>query len=167
MTGKKEVPDLRYSCCFRIDEQVLSDRERLAETYFSQLMSNHDREIAFGATVWGTHKDDIDIDLNGKSARIYASQGQQRSLALSMKLAEGSISKKDTGEEPVLLLDDVFSELDASRREYLTEKMKNGQVIMTACGGIDPGKTGAKVIFAEDGRFSESDSGAIPDIIPE
>ena len=84
-----------------------------------------------------------------------------------MKLAEGSISKKDTGEEPVLLLDDVFSELDASRREYLTEKMKNGQVIMTACGGIDPGKTGAKVIFAEDGRFSESDSGAIPDIIPE
>ena len=166
MTGEKEVPDLCYSCCFKIDEHLLSDRERLAETYFSQLMSNHDREIAFGATVWGTHKDDIDIDLNGKSARIYASQGQQRSLALSMKLAEGSISKKDTGEEPVLLLDDVFSELDASRREYLTEKMKNGQVIMTACGGIDPGKTGAKVIFAEDGRFSEQGSYTLTEIVP-
>jgi DNA replication and repair protein RecF len=115
-------------------------------------MSSHDREISAGATLWGIHKDDVDIRLNGKSARLYASQGQQRSLALGLKLSESRISMRDTGEEPVLLLDDVFSELDATRREYLTERMKRGQVIMTACGDVDLG-TSVNVINVEKGNY--------------
>jgi len=154
MTGEHEVPVLDYAFSFKIDEATSSDREKLREAFFSQLMSNHDREIGAGATLWGIHKDDVNISLNGKSARLYASQGQQRSLALGLKLAESNISMNDTGERPVLLLDDVFSELDGARREYLTDKMKNGQVIMTACGDAIPEGTEAKVIYAENGEFT-------------
>jgi DNA replication and repair protein RecF len=83
--------------------------------------------------LWGIHKDDIEIKINGKSARIYASQGQQRSLALSMKLAEGEICREEFGDYPVFLFDDVLSELDGTRRDYLINRMKEKQVIITTC----------------------------------
>ena len=153
MTGGKEVPSLSYLPSFRDAENFYGSREKLAGAYFGKLMSGHDREIAAGATLWGIHKDDVDVMLNGKNARLYCSQGQQRSLALGLKLAESAISAKDTGEVPVLLLDDVFSELDAGRREYLTERMKKGQVIITACaeeGLCDS----AKIIRVENGSYS-------------
>ncbi|MBO4321379.1 MAG: DNA replication/repair protein RecF [Clostridia bacterium] len=158
MTGDREKPSLAYDFSFRTDTDDVDDREKITEAFFSQLMSNHDREIASGATMWGVHKDDVNVMLNGKSARMYASQGQQRSLALGLKLAESSISMKDTGEWPVLLLDDVFSELDAERREYLTERMKTGQVIMTACGDPVAADSAARVIRAESGRFYEDEN---------
>jgi len=154
MTGTREIPSLSYVYAFKGAENFIGDRKRLAEEYFKQLMSFHDREIGAGATLWGTHKDDIDIFLNEKSARLYASQGQQRSLSLGLKLSESAISKDDTGEEPVLLLDDVFSELDSSRREYLTERMKRGQVIMTTCGDLNTVDTAARIIRTENGTFT-------------
>ena len=96
-------------------------------------MSNHEREIILGATAYGIHKDDLEIMLNGKSARLYASQGQQRSIAIALKLAEGEICKTDCGEYPVFLLDDVLSELDGKRRAFLQNEMNSRQVIMTTC----------------------------------
>ena len=156
MTDGKEVPTLAYDLSFHAEEDEMTDQAKLEEKFFSQLMSFHDREIAAGATLWGIHKDDVDIRLNGRSARIYASQGQQRSLALGLKLAESAISAKAGGEEPVLLLDDVFSELDETRRRYLTERMKRGQVIMTACGDVDTGSENVNVIRVSGGTFSES-----------
>ena len=78
---------------------------------------------------------DVAIDLNEQSAKLYASQGQRRSLALAMKLAEGAISRSVGGEEPVYLLDDVFSELDGERREYLLSALGERQVIITSCEG--------------------------------
>ena len=87
--------------------------------YKELLSSSLEREIYAGTTLYGIHKDDIDIKINEKSARLFGSQGQQRSLALAMKLAEGEICLKETGDRPVLLLDDVLSELDKKRREYL------------------------------------------------
>ena len=156
MMGGKEVPSLAYDFSFHVDDDDAVDPGKLEEKIFSQLMSNHDREIAAGATLWGTHKDDVDIRLNGRSARLFASQGQQRSLALGLKLAESAISAKAGGEEPVLLLDDVFSELDETRRRYLTERMKRGQVIMTACGDVDIGSENVNVIYVSGGTFSES-----------
>ena len=84
--------------------------------------------------MWGIHKDDVRITLNGRPARLYASQGQQRSLALAMKLAEGWISARESGGDmPVFLFDDVLSELDVHRRDYLVREMQGRQVIMTAC----------------------------------
>lgn len=158
MTGGREKPDASYEFSFKVKENEIGDVRRMEETFLSQLMSSHDREIAAGATLWGIHKDDIDIRLNGKNTRIFASQGQQRSLALGLKLAESAISRMATCEEPVLLLDDVFSELDEGRRQYLTERMNRGQVIMTACGDIDLLRTGANVVYVKNGMFSDSDS---------
>ncbi|MBE6546087.1 MAG: DNA replication/repair protein RecF [Ruminococcaceae bacterium] len=133
MTGEKEIPTVHYKGSSGQPEEEYGDLEKTEDMYFSLLMSSHDREIAAGATLWGIHKDDMEIQLNGKSARIYASQGQQRSLALALKLAEGEITREEFGDEPVLLLDDVLSELDGSRREYLIHKIKDKQVILTGC----------------------------------
>ena len=83
--------------------------------------------------MFGIHKDDLKIEINGKDSRLYASQGQQRSLALAMKMAEGEISREHTGEYPVFLLDDVLSELDPTRRAYVLSNINNRQVIITSC----------------------------------
>ncbi len=133
MTGERETPRLIYDGSSGQPEEEYADREATEKKYFSLLMSSHQREIAAGATLWGIHKDDIDITLNGKKARIYGSQGQQRSLALAMKLAEGEITREEYGDYPVFLFDDVLSELDGGRRDYLIHKIRDKQVILTSC----------------------------------
>lgn len=124
---------MRYDGSAGLSEEDYEDREKTEKRYFQLLTSSCDREIAVGATLWGIHKDDIDIRLNEKSARLYASQGQQRSLALSMKLAEGEITREEFGDYPVFLFDDVLSELDAARRNYLLCRIRDKQVIITTC----------------------------------
>ena len=98
------------------------------------LKKNSDRDIYRGTTGEGIHMDEIDFGINGASARSFASQGQQRSAALSVKLAEISIIKETTGQEPILLLDDVLSELDSYRREFLLSYVTAQQTIITATG---------------------------------
>ena len=157
MTDGKETPSIGYQSSFHVPEDVAADAKKSEELFFEQLMTNHDREIAAGATLWGTHKDDLEIRLNGKSARLYGSQGQQRSLALGLKIAESAISRAATGEEPVLLFDDVLSELDASRRSYLVSKLEGRQVIMTACGDtadILGDRSGVRVIRVSGGTYT-------------
>ena len=151
MSGEREIPEIRYIGSSREDFESYADVEYTEKKYLELLMSSHDREIAQGATLYGIHKDDLEISLNGKAARIYGSQGQQRSISVTMKLAEGEICKQECGEYPVFLFDDVFSELDASRRGYLSGKMKDRQVIMTTC---EPsGMAGGKLIRVEKGTF--------------
>lgn len=132
MTGDREIPVVLYEGSAGQKEDY-ADKESTQKKYYQLFMSSHDREISMGATLWGIHKDDLNITLNGKSARIYGSQGQQRSLALAMKLAEGELTKKEFGDYPVFLLDDVLSELDHSRRDYLIHQMKDKQIILTGC----------------------------------
>ncbi len=110
------------------------------EEYLKLLTENTDKEKILKTTLYGVHKDDIEIRLNGYDSRIYASQGQQRSIALSMKLAEGEISKNLCGEYPVFLLDDIFSELDETRKDYILSGLKDRQVIITCCEEILKGK---------------------------
>jgi DNA replication and repair protein RecF len=125
------------------------------ETYLRLLRQYAEREIYAGTTLVGAHKDDFEIDLGGNSARTFASQGQQRSLALALKLAEGEIIKKECGEYPVFLLDDVLSELDSARRSYLIEEIRNKQVIMTTCE-LDPTLyPTARIIEVENGQYRE------------
>ncbi len=133
MTGEREKPTVIYKGSSGCPEEEYSDREKTKKKYFELLMSNHDREIYAGATLYGIHKDDIDIALNKKSSRLYASQGQQRSLALALKLSEGEICREEFGDYPVFLLDDVLSELDETRRDYLIHKIHGKQVIITSC----------------------------------
>ena len=151
MTGEREIPNAVYMGSSHGEPESYEDAEATENTYFTLLTTHYDREIGAGSTLWGIHKDDIDIRINEKSARSFASQGQQRSLALAMKLAEGEVSASICGEKPVFLFDDVFSELDSSRRAYLSGKMKDRQVIITTC---EPsGVIGGKMIAVENGRY--------------
>lgn len=151
MTGGRELPRLSYAGSSRDEQDFYLDAAAVRARYMSLLSSNHEREIGAGTTLWGIHKDDISIELNGHPARVFASQGQQRSLALAMKLSEGEICRTQKGEYPVLLLDDVLSELDARRREYLINEIKERQVIMTCCESVPVG--GARIIQVRNGTY--------------
>jgi len=125
--------------------------ERTEAVLKERLSAHYDREIGAGATLYGTHKDDVEVLLNGKPARSFCSQGQQRSLALALKIAEGELCKRDCGEYPVLLFDDVLSELDRGRRDYLLRHIKGKQVIMTTCEG--EGLTAEHLITVKNGTY--------------
>ena len=128
-----ETPELIYAGSAKQESELYFDTE-VTERNFLRLLTNfHEREIAAGSTLYGIHKDDIIINLNGKNTWLYSSQGQQRSLALAMKLAEGEICRMDCGEYPVFLFDDVFSELDSIRRKNLLREIADRQVIITSC----------------------------------
>ena len=102
--------------------------------------------------MWGIHKDDLEISLDGNRARIFASQGQQRSLSLALKLAEGEIIRDECGGDyPVFLFDDVLSELDSGRRSYLLSNLSGKQVIMTDCEKKDI--AAERVIGVANGKF--------------
>ena len=151
MTGGREIVEMRYIGSAKQQEEDYLDIKRTEEKYMSLLTASKDREIYAGSTLYGIHKDDIDIFIGGKSARIFASQGQQRSLALAMKLAEASICLEETGETPVLLLDDVLSELDSGRINYLMSSVNDIQVIISTCEKAD--FDGVKKIFVEKGKY--------------
>lgn len=96
------------------------------------LTRNHRRDKMRGTTCAGPHRDDLKILVNGIDIRPYGSQGQQRTAALSLKLSELQLIKEETGEEGILLLDDVLSELDAQRQEYLIKSLGAVQLFITA-----------------------------------
>jgi len=131
MTDGVEIPEIKYDSNHSLKENAV--REEIRERYLHLYKENREREIKYGSTLFGIHKDDLRITVNGKEARLYASQGQQRSLALAMKMAEGEISREITGEYPVFLLDDVLSELDEKRRRYVMSSIDKRQVIITTC----------------------------------
>ncbi|MBQ7334583.1 MAG: DNA replication/repair protein RecF [Clostridia bacterium] len=138
MTGGREIPRLSYICAAGSDAPAdLAHRSEsaVADRFYAVLTERLMKEISAGTTLYGIHRDDVAVDLNEQSAKLYASQGQRRSLALAMKLAEGAIAHSVGGEEPVYLLDDVFSELDGERREYLLSALGQRQVIITSCEG--------------------------------
>ena len=129
------VREIYYDLC---DHQ---EKHRQAELQSQQCLS-------------GAHKDDIAVTINGRDARSFASQGQTRTAALSLKLAEREIFLDETGEYPVLLLDDVLSELDPMRQEFVLNRIGGGQTFISCCEdeGISK-RTGAKVLRVEKGRI--------------
>lgn len=151
MTSGGEVPELVYDPSLHRDDGDFENAAAVEAAYFEKLMNNHEREIAAGSTLWGIHKDDIAINLCQKPARMFASQGQQRSMALAIKLAEGTICEEVCREMPAYLLDDVFSELDSARRSYLAEKIQGRQVIITTCEEQLP--AAGKLIRVENGNY--------------
>ena len=109
-------------------------------------------ELASRLCLSGPHKDDLLVDINGRSAKMYASQGQTRTAALAMKLAEREIYKNVVGEYPVLLLDDVLSELDPRRQEFVLNRIAGGQVFITCCEDDRlPQMLGGKVFHIQNG----------------
>ncbi len=129
--GNGEKVTLNYKNSLKSEE--FYELNEITKTYEELFRVDRAREIAAGATLHGIHRDDIEIYLAGKEARLFASQGQQRSIALALKLAEGEISREETGEYPVFLFDDVLSELDRDRQKIVTDTLPGSQVIITTC----------------------------------
>ncbi len=101
--------------------------------FLDELKKSRENDKFRGITSIGPHRDDIIFKINDFPSREYASQGQKRSIALSLKLAEAEIINKTAGEQPVILLDDVMSELDKGRQNYILNKIKGRQVFITCC----------------------------------
>lgn len=108
-------------------------REELEQEFLQEFSRTLSSDMRMGFTSAGPHRDDLEIEINGVSARAYGSQGQQRSAVLAMKLAEAQILSELTGETPIVLLDDVMSELDRERQEYLLNNLRDQQVFITCC----------------------------------
>lgn len=103
------------------------------KTEFLDFLETHQqREIEAASSLWGIQRDDLTVTINERDARFYGSQGQQRTAALSIKIAQADYIEHIKDEYPVLLLDDIMSELDINRRMYLSQKIKNKQVLITS-----------------------------------
>ena len=152
MSNQKELPEISYLGSSKLEPEDYYDLNLSEEKYIELLSANHDREIYAGTTLYGAHKDDMNVLLNGKPARFFASQGQQRSISIALKLAEGEICHSEFGDYPVFLFDDVLSELDGKRRDYLINRIKNKQVIMTSCDKNEI--KSANKISVVDGKYN-------------
>ena len=151
-SGSGEILDITYKTVSTVTNPLASEKEIYYEICDHQ--EKHRRaEIESGQCLTGAHKDDLIIKINNKDAKNYASQGQTRTAALSLKLAEREILLKETGEYPILLLDDVLSELDSGRQEFVLNRLNGGQTLITCCEDENISeRTGGKVIFIENGR---------------
>lgn len=133
ITQGKEKLTLSYESTLPITSDM--SESEAEEAAYRHLTSIKDREISRGTTLAGPHRDDIYFFINGTSVHQYGSQGQQRTTALSLKLAEIELIHQEVGEYPLLLLDDVLSELDADRQSHLLQNIKDRvQTFVTTTG---------------------------------
>ena len=125
LTGGAESLDIKP------DRKYKGSAAEIETRLLAELSNGYERDIRLGYTSCGPHRDDIEINIDGTDAKVFASQGQTRTAALSIKLAEVEIFKQRSGEYPVLILDDVTSELDLPRRKKLIERTEGLQTILT------------------------------------
>lgn len=146
LTDGGEKLEISYKGCV--------EGENLQEALIHKLAENREREKELRVSLIGPHREDLSIQVNGRDSKLYSSQGQQRTAMLSIKLACAQIAWHSTGERPVILLDDVFSELDISRRERLLSIIKKNQVFITSTdiSGIKDVR-GAKIFKVSGGQI--------------
>lgn len=129
LTSEDEKLDLNYIS--NVDFYNKNKNE-IENNFLKKLKSNVRKDLMTGSTEIGPHRDDIEIKINNMNTRAFASQGQQRTIVLSIKLSQVEIIYMEKGVYPVLLLDDVFSELDGERRKYLSKSFNKMQTIITS-----------------------------------
>ncbi|MCQ2435679.1 MAG: DNA replication/repair protein RecF [Clostridia bacterium] len=137
MTGGRESISYEYKSGIAKYGKDLRLESENAGIYYKYCMEHLPYEKKLGTTLCGAQRDDFDIMIDGRSAKTFASQGQQRSIALALKLAEGEISRRECGDYPVFLFDDVLSELDRERKNYVLSRLDGRQVIITSCDESD------------------------------
>lgn len=131
-SGGKEQFTCRYSTVSTI-EDPMAPQQALYEAILEHQRTHYRAELDSMQCLTGPHKDDFEVTLSGLPVKSYGSQGQTRTAAISLKLAERELMCKDTGQEPVLLLDDVLSELDPGRQDFVLNRIRTGQVLITCC----------------------------------
>lgn len=152
-SGDRETLEAQYRTVSSVTDPFADKSEIYGE--LKQHMASHYRaELESGQCLSGPHKDDFEVFLNGTPIKSFGSQGQTRTAAISLKLAEREIFRRDTSQEPVLLLDDVLSELDAGRQDFILNHLKSGQVIITCCE-MDRFTDIGKMFLVEEGTIIE------------
>ena len=150
-SGGKEDFHLEYKTVSTVTDPfatVAALEEQLQE----HLQSHYRAELESASCLTGPHKDDFDVTLSGLSIKAFGSQGQVRTAAISLKLAQRELMHKESGEIPVLLLDDVLSELDPGRQDFVLNQIDKGQVFITCC---EPGR------FTKLGKTIQIDKGKV------
>ncbi|MDR2502537.1 MAG: DNA replication/repair protein RecF [Oscillospiraceae bacterium] len=152
-SGSAEELSLTYKTVRGVDAEN-PDRRTILDAILTRQEELYDAELSSGQCLVGAQRDDVEITINGVAARNFASQGQARTAALSMKFAERDLMSEDTGRAPLLLLDDVLSELDAARRAYVLERIGGGQAFITCCEPIEAESlSGARLLEIDGGSL--------------
>ena len=152
-SGGRETLTLAYETVSNVEDPLMGAREILPRLLEHQ-QSHRQAELESRQCLSGPHKDDLMVNLDGMSAKTYGSQGQTRTAALSLKLAQREIFFQETGEYPVLLLDDVLSELDAKRQSFVLNRIQGGQIFITCCEEEKlEGLEGGKAFHIKSGRL--------------
>ena len=150
-SGGVEEFQLHYKTVSTVSDPFAS-LPKLTEDLLEHLESHYRAELESGQCLTGPHKDDFDVTLSGINLKSYGSQGQTRTAAISLKLAQRELMGREWGEEPVLLLDDVLSELDQGRQDFVLNQIVSGQVFITCC---EPGR------FTKLGKTIEIEKGKV------
>lgn len=153
--GNEELKLKYFSTVFSDMENIKDYRGKMTEEYFNCLKNSLNDDLRAGFTTKGIHRDDLNGYINNLPVRDFASQGQHRSLALILKLAQAYILSEETNEPPCILLDDVLSELDISRQRFVISKIDNMQVFITCCDKNIPfdKKSKGKLFFIDEGKI--------------
>ncbi len=157
LNNKGEVLTMSYNhTVYEESELDLSDTDRLLKLYLEKSERYLQKEIIVGHTLIGVHRDDVSFFINGRNAKDFGSQGQIRSIAVALRLAQAKMFSEKWQEQPVVILDDVLSELDEYRRSFILQHIVNSQVFITGCNNNDFAELGNfRLWAAKDGSFSE------------
>ena len=149
-----EALGVRYETVSTVRDPEASP-QTIAEELWTHYTAHREAELRTGSVLSGPHRDDLSFTIGGRSAREFASQGQARTAAIACKLAEREIYRKNDGAAPVLLLDDVLSELDGGRRAFILHGIRGGQVFITACDAREAEIAAQKVFTVCGGCTAE------------
>ena len=159
---RKEYIELAGPVAQSLYSEISGNREKMKLSFLpccqngelsSVLKKSRAADLRAGHCTSGPQREDFEATINETSARVYGSQGQQRSVVLSLKLAEAAAAREITGEHPVLLLDDVLSELDEKRQEYLLSRIDGKQSFVTTCDVSAFTRAAGRVVRVENGRI--------------
>ncbi len=154
--GSEKLTMEYVSSVFKTESINFEDINKLYKQYLDVLEKNLETEMKLHYTLSGVHRDDVNFFINGMAARDFASQGQVRSIALALKLSEAEIIRRKNKTDPVIILDDILSELDSVRRDFVIHNIEKSQVFITCCNIDDfSSMSGGKVWKADNGTFTE------------
>ena len=156
LTGGTEKLTMQYnSSAFKTDSINFENINELYKKYLSELEKNLAAELKLHYTLTGVHRDDVNFFINGMTAREFASQGQIRSIALALKLSEAEIIRRKNKTDPVIILDDILSELDSVRRDYVIHHIEKSQIFITCCNINElSALSDGKAWNTENGKFT-------------
>lgn len=157
LTNEAEQLEMEYfSSIFKTESISFENIDNLYNQYIAELENNLETELKLRYTCAGIHRDDVNFFINGMPARDFASQGQLRSAALALKLSEAEIIRRKNRTCPVVILDDILSELDHVRRDFVINNIDNSQVFITCCNIDDLSSLkNGKTWLTENGCFTE------------